>query len=269
MTTEVSKRESLASRSRLKSRRALALPSSIVMTIAITTAITPSAFASTQSQMAASKATKPGPPTSPAIASGGRIQIVKFPNQAQLPANFGDPHIPPLHPSSNQLKGIAASERALQSPKVQQDIRQAVRNLPHLSVGPNASAYETTSVDGFTIAEGIQNPSVGDPVSTFTASLNLYDAWGIHSATIYYHDVYYWNGSRVSAARPYWTYWQGWWTFLDSFSPGSASVANWGSESWSQGYCEFGISVTYGAIHWTFSGTAYMYANGGASGWIS
>ncbi len=198
----------------------------------------------------------------------GPFHVVNLPNQAQLPANFGDPVTPPSDLTRSQLATINQQNKALQSFAVQQAIQQAIRRLPSLHVNPNGSAYETTTVDGFTIAEGVTNQTSGDPVSTFTTHLNLYDVYGLHLATIYYHDAYHWTGSSVNAASPYWTHWEAWWAFLDSFSPGTSSVTNWGSESVSHGYCNFVLSISLGTVHWNFTGYATMYANGNASGGI-
>ncbi len=119
--------------------------SMVAIAITTTTAAQPWAFASQSRKVpTATKSASPAGVLLSSVTQQPGIHTVKLANLPYLPPNFGDPVAPPLHPSTMQLSRIRASKQALRSPKVQRDIRHALYKLPHLTVGPNSSAYETT-----------------------------------------------------------------------------------------------------------------------------
>lgn len=77
-----------------------------------------------------------------------------------------------------------------------------------------------------------------------------------------YRDTFDWNGSHVSAANPYWTYWKAWYTAAWSVEPGTSHVTNWGTVSYSQGYLNTVYDLSFGTVSQNLSGSATMYDNG-------
>lgn len=171
---------------------------------------------------------------------------------------------PPLvtHLTPTQMQLEKQQIQSLTNPVVATAIRHAINSLPPLTVAPDKIAVASTHADGFTIVESSQNPVSGDPTSTASHNLTLYDAYGGIVYVVTYHDTFHWTGSQVSAAQPYWTYWRAWYEFVNSFEPGSSTVSNWGSESYSQGYANIVLSISFGTIKYNLTGEAYMYANG-------